>query len=273
MKKQHGQIVLITLLVLTVAVTLVLAFIGRTTTNSAITVQLEESARAFNAAEAGIESALKSGVGTSSPQILAGGAYFGVTVTNIGGSQSIYNFPKQSTTQTTETLWLVDHAVDGSLDENTSFRTNVVNLCWTQESVVPAVSVSILYKRAGTYYVARGTHDQDAAIRGNNFSLPTSIGAGCGKSTVYVKSINFSTDFGINVATDTLLMMRIRPYYAATTLSFDPLTGTLPLQAKMIESVGSVDSGATRKIMVYQHYKTLSSLFDAVLYSQSALSQ
>ena len=182
--REDGQIVLITLLVLTVAVTLVLAFIGRTTTNIAITTQLEDSARAFNAAEAGIESSLKSGIGSS--LVLSGGAKVDTLVTTIGGSASIYNYPKQTTTITTETLWLVDHAADGSLDESTSFRTNLVNLCWTQESTTPAVTVAVVYKRAGTYYVARGAYDQNAAARLNNFSLPTSTGAGCGKSTMYV---------------------------------------------------------------------------------------
>lgn len=269
MKKQGGQIVLITLLVLTVAITLVLAFIGRTTTNTAITSQLEDSARAFNAAEAGIESALKSGI--NSAEVLSGGANFSVTVTNIGGLVGTFEFPKQTSTENTETLWLVEHAADGSLDESSAFRTNLVNVCWSQESTVPALSTTVVYKRSGAYYVARGAYDALTESRKNNFTLPTSTGIGCGKTNVYVKSINFSTDFGINVATDTLLMLRIQPFYAATNISFDPILGTLPLQAKRIESTGTVDSGTTRKIVVYQQYNYAPSLFDAVLYSQSDL--
>lgn len=272
MKKQDGQIVLITLLVLTVAITLVLAFIGRTTINNAITSQLEDSARAFNAAEAGIESALKSGAGSS--EILSSGANFAVTVTNVGGAVGVFDYPSLTTTETTETLWLVDHDADGSLLESSSFAVNDVNLCWTQgSSTVPALVVTVVYKRSGVYYVARGAYDADAVNRGNNFSLPTSTGTGCGKSNMYVQSINFSTDFGINVATDTLIMLRIRPYYASTNISFDPLAGSLPLQAKKIESTGAVASGTTRKIIVYQQYKSASSVFDAVLHSQSALSK
>lgn len=271
MKKQNGQIVLMTLLVLTVAITLVLAFIGRTTVNTAISSQLEDSARAFNAAEAGIESSLKSGIGSS--LVLSGGAKVDTLVTNIGGAASVYTFPKQIPTTTTETLWMVEHNADGSLNEATSFKTNLVTLCWTQEATVPALSVAVIYKRSGVYYVARGGYDQSAVSRANNFSSPTLAGSGCGKSNVYTKSINFSTDFGINVATDTLLMFRVRPYYSGTTISFDPGVGSLPLQAKRIESSGSVSSGTTRKIEVYQQYKSPSSLFDTVLYSQSDLAQ
>ncbi len=266
---QSGQIVLITLLVLTVAITLVLAFIGRTTTNTAITTQLEDSARAFNAAEAGIESALKSGI--NSAEVLAGGANFSVAVTNVGGAVGVYEFSKQTTPSNTETLWLVEHNADGSLNESTSFRTNLVTLCWSQQATAPALSVAVLYKRSGEYYMARGAYDALAATRKNNFSLPTSTGVGCGKTNVYSQSINFSSDFGINVATDTLLMLRIQPFYEATTISFDPIFGTLPLQAKRIESTGAVASGTTRKIVVYQQYNYAPSLFDAVLYSQSSL--
>lgn len=271
MKRQSGQIVLITLLVLTVAITLVLAFIGRTTTNVAITSQLEESARAFNAAEAGIESALKSGANAT--ETLSSGASFAVNVTNIGGAAGIFEFPKKTTPNTTETLWLVEHNADGTLNESTAFGSNTINICWSQESTTPALSLLVVYKRAGVYSVAHGSYDQDAASRANNFSAPTSSGAGCGKSNMYVKAINFSTDFGITVATDTLLMIRIRPYYASTSILIDPNGIALPLQAKELVSTGTVSSGVTRKIVVFQQYKTPASIFDHVLYSQSSLSR
>lgn len=269
---QAGQIVLITLLILTVAITVVLAFIGRTTTNTAITAQREDSARAFNAAEAGIESALKSGANAAST--LSGGASFAATVTNIGGATGVFEFPQQTTTDTTNTLWLVEHNADGTLNEVSAFRTNLVNLCWSQQTDTPALTLFIVYKRSGVTYVARGAYDPDSTRRDTNkFSAPTSQGTGCGKPNMYVKSINFSVNFGINVATDTLLSLRIRPYYASTNILFDPILGTLPLQAKRIESTGSMASGTTRKIVVYQQYNAPSSLFDTVLYSQSVLTK
>lgn len=271
MKKQNGQIVLMTLLILTVAVTLVLAFIGRTTTNTAITSQLEDSARAFNAAEAGVESALKSGA--NSTATLTGGEKFDVKVTAIGGATGVYEFPKKTTTDSTETLWLVGHNGDGSINESSRYTGNTMTLCWSQETVMPALSLSVLYKRSGVYYVARAAYDADPTRRAlNSFFAPTSSGTGCGKPNMNVHDIDFSLDFNISIATDTVVMLRMRPVYGPASILVDPLTNTLPLQAKRIESTGSVTAGSTRKIVVYQLYKTPPSLFDAVLYSQSPLS-
>ena len=64
MTKKHdqpGQVLLLTLLVLSVATTVVLSLIGRATTDVAISNQIAESQRAFSAAEAGIEEMLKTG--------------------------------------------------------------------------------------------------------------------------------------------------------------------------------------------------------------------
>src|SRR3990172_6897276 len=104
---QSGQVVLITLLVLTIATTVALSLISRTTTDTTITAQVEESSRAFNAAEAGIEEALISGGGTRGAQVLAPGVSYAVSVASIGTAVGIYEFPKKTLKGVTETLWLV----------------------------------------------------------------------------------------------------------------------------------------------------------------------
>ena len=71
-RADSGQVLLITLLVLSVAVTIALSLIGRGTMDANMSANLEESARAFNAAEAGIEDALKSGIGTQGAQVAFG---------------------------------------------------------------------------------------------------------------------------------------------------------------------------------------------------------
>lgn len=57
-KYPHGQVLLITVLVLSIAVTIALSLIGRSVTDVSMSRNLEESARAFSAAEAGIEETL-----------------------------------------------------------------------------------------------------------------------------------------------------------------------------------------------------------------------
>jgi Tfp pilus assembly protein PilX len=270
---QSGQVVLMTLLILTVAVTLVLAFIGRTTTNTAITSQLEDSARAFNAAEAGIESALKTGANSSST--LSGGETFAVTVANSGGSNAAFEFPKKTSAGNTETLWLRNHNADGSINESSGVNATSGNIdyCWSEESgTSPALAMTLVYKRGTEYFTARLGLDPDASRRAlNNFIAPEYTGQTCGgKPNMYRSRLTF-TSYGV-LPGDVPIMLRLKPVYASAYIIVDPVTATLPLQAKRIESTGASVGGATRKIVVYQQYKTIPAIFDSVLYSQSSLS-
>ena len=267
---QRGQILLITLLVLAFAVTVAIAVISRSTTDLAITSQMEDSARAFSAAEAGIEEGMSSSV--SSVKTLSASAQYSVTVSSIGNASGVLTFPKLTTREFTETVWLVNHAADGSIDETRVYQPPYVDVCWTKSgATIPAFAISILYKRGSTYLVAKGAYDPDttrAVV--NKFSAPTSATAGseCGTSD-YRARLTFA-NFGINPASDTLLMLRTRPVYEGTTFSIDS-TATLPLQGKRVESVGTSQGGATRKIVVVQQYRSAESFFDAALYSQANL--
>ncbi|MBI5449695.1 pilus assembly PilX N-terminal domain-containing protein [Candidatus Gottesmanbacteria bacterium] len=269
-RSESGQIVLIVLLVLTIATTIALSLIGRSTTDVTISGQLEDSSRAFGAAEAGIEEALKSGTGTGGVKVLTPGVTYSATVSSIGGASGVYQFSKKSFRGTTETLWLVAHNGD-VLDETPTYTDGSISLCWTSETTIPAIAVSILYKSAGTYYVAKDAFDPDATRRAtNNFNVPTAASGGCNVSSMYRRLITFS-DYGINPVTDTLLMIRIRPAYSDTQLAIDAPVA-LPLQGDKIESTGTTGSGVSRKILVYRQYHAPSGVFDASVYSQSSLS-
>lgn len=274
---KEGQILLITLLVLVVAATVVLSLIGRATLDLTISNQIEESARAFNAAEAGIEEAFRSGVGSGGAQVLAPGVTYDVSVAAIGGQSGVYPIPRKTPQGVTETVWLVNHNDDGSLDETPRYTANTLDMCWSKESTTPALVVSVLYKEGtnGTYQVARVALDPDAASRGNNFDSAVVTSNGCGLGNYYEKQINF-TSLGISLSganRDTLLALRLRPEYADTMLAFETAGGaTLPKQGNRIESVGTTQTGVTRKVVVYQQYRAASAIFDAVIYSQSSFS-
>lgn len=260
-KNQSGQMLLITLLVVSVAVTIVLSIIGRATTDVAISNQIDESSRAFNAAEAGIEESLKTG-GISSATI-ASGASYNVTRADIGGGVGIYEFPNKTTRGQVETLWLA------SQDGTSPYAGSSFDICWTTEETIPAIIVSILYKTAGgIYQIARGAYDPDSSRAGtNSFSTPTQITGGCGGSTqtTYLQRITFA-NFGIG-GTDTLISARIQPVYSDTKIAINA-QAALPLQGSKFESVGKLDSGVTRKIVVFQQYRSPPALFDYVIYSQ-----
>lgn len=266
MRHEHerGQVLLISLLVLSIATTVVLSLISRSTTDVTISNQISQSSRAFSAAEAGIEEALKTGTGTVGAQVLTAGVTYNVAKADIGGAAGAYVFPKKVSRGMTETLWLVNHNADGTLAEIPTYTAATIDVCWSSETTTPAMLVSVVYKTAGGQYrVAKGAYDPDGTRAGTNkFSAPTASTGGCGDgSTTYKQTITFTPDM------DTLLTLRLQPLYADANLAVTA-TGVLPIQGGKLESIGTSETGITRKIVVYQQYRSPPSVFDSVIYSQ-----
>lgn len=277
---QAGQIVLITLLVLTIATTVALSLMSRTTMDTAISNQIEQSSRAFSAAEAGIEEALQSGVGTSGTKVLSGGeASYTVNVSNIGGAAGVFEFPKKSQRGVTETLWLVNHNASGALVEIPTYTNGSIGICWSTEVTIPAIIATLLYKEStdGSYRVAKAAFDPQNARRAtNNFQAPTAMVGGCGgkTDTTYRATITFSVlNPSINYNTDTLLALRVRTVYSDAKLAIDTNSEVLPLQGNKIDSTGTTTSGTNRKIVVFQQYRSPATIFDAALYSQGSINK
>ncbi len=276
MRRSHknGQIALITILVLAVGATVALSLVGRTTIDTSISSQVEESSRAFSAAEAGVEVALQSGQGGN--QVVASGVTYNTTVASVGGNASVYQLPAETPEGSTETVWFVNHKADGSLDESVSFTATNINICWSyKQPTQPAIVVGILYKSGsdGQYRLARDAFDPDAArTSSNNFTgVPSPPSGGCGFSNYYKKNISFSS-YGISPGSDILIALRLRPVYASTQLAFDPSTFTIPLQGSQIVSTGTTPAGITRKVIVNKSYASAPTLFDATVFSESSFS-
>ncbi len=128
--KQSGQIALIGLLVLMVATTIGLSLIARSTTDVSVTRNVEESNRAFSAAEAGIEEGLKTGTGgnvTIDPTL---GVKYNVAVNTVGGGDQPFAFPQPTLKEDTETLWLVGHNLDGTINETRVYAAPTIDVCW-----------------------------------------------------------------------------------------------------------------------------------------------
>ncbi len=274
---QQGQILLITLLVLTVATTIALSLIGRATIDLSMSNQLEESARAFNAAEAGVEQALKSGVGTNGPSVLTPGITYDVVVNSIGGASGVYQLPHETPQSVTETIWLVEHdPLTGALDETPLYTSSTIELCWSQETapdIAAGVVVGVLYKEGtdGSYQIARMAVDPNAATNNNNFDDTGITTSGCSLG-YYQKQISFAA-LGIaptGASADTLLALRVRPVNSDTTIAVDAGVTGVPKQGNEIRSTGATGTGVSRKVVVFQQYRAPLSIFDSVIYSQSS---
>ena len=265
-----GQVLLITLLILTVAMTIGLSLVGRTRTNVNLGNDVAESAQAFSAAEAGIEAALKTGSAPQGVQTLSGtNISYNTTVSSIGAAAGAYPFPQRTALEDVQTLWFVNHNVDQSLNEVVTYTGPTIDVCWKGAVSIPAVGVIIYYKRAGTYMDTSIAFDPNNVRNAvNHFSPGGGLTNGCGQSNVYVQTINFAA-LGINPVSDVLLMMRIRPYYDAADLFVNSNT-PLPSQGNTISSTGTTGTGVNRKVLVLQQYRTPPAIFDDAIVSQAS---
>lgn len=268
---QSGQILLISLLVLSVATTIALSLVSRTATDQNISNEIEESSRALSAAEAGVEAALKSGAGSNGAQILAPSISYSTTVSSIGSAAGPFLFPQKTGRNTVETLWLVNHNSDGTLNVTPTYTSDTIGVCWSQETTTPALVVTVLYKKAsdGSYRTAKQAYDPDSTRQsGNQYTLAGAAGSNCGQ-TGYKATVNF-TSLGITPASDTIIGLRMRPIYSDSQLGVDTGVIVLPLQGNKIDSSGSIATGVTRHVIVFQQYRAAQSIFDAAILSQSS---
>lgn len=274
-RKNSGQAVLLLVLITVVGLTIGLSLISRTVSDIRISSQFEQSGRAFSAAEAGVETALRSNiVAGPTGTVQLPGASASYTILLQGGGTDIYT-TALTESGNTQTVWLVDHNPDGTLNESGyAYPTDsLIEVCWgSQTGVVPAIIVSIYYKDGVNYSYAKKAFDPTA--RGNSFINSVDLAGGyCQGNLKYRKFIMPSTDSDAtsedyNIPPSAiLLMMRLTPVYATTSIALTP-TADFPVQGKVISSVGQTDSGIIRKIQVTQGYFVLPQLLDFALFTQ-----
>ncbi|MBI5620098.1 hypothetical protein HY950_04005 [Candidatus Gottesmanbacteria bacterium] len=278
-QRRAGQVVLILVLVTIVGLTIGLSLVSRTVTDIRISSQIEQSNRAFSAAEAGVESALKGAVvGGPTGTVSFSGASANYQVSQFGGNDSTLSFPLTETANT-QTVWLIDHDANGNnLNEaGSSYSPSAsFDLCFGAGTTSnPAVVVSLYYKDGSSYKVAKAAYDPTSIVRTpvNNFYQADTVGGYCGGNFRYKKTITPTSPapdgFGI-AGTAKLLFLRIQPVYEHTALAFKPAAGnSLPIQGKVITSVGQTTTGTVRRIQVYQGYPVLPTLLDFGIFSEN----
>ncbi len=261
---QSGQILLITLLVLSVALTVALSVIGRTTTDVSISSQIEESNRAFSAAEAGIEEALRLGAAPGGTLMLSqSNTTADVTATTVGTTDT-YDAGVAQVGEA-KTIWLIPHdPVTGDpVYAGPGYGpSRTITVCWSNSA---ALEITVYYEKSGSIGIAKSGYDPTGSAIGYT-AASANIGDICGEGTQltdYFTTIDFSS-----YAPDTLYMMRIRPKYSQSLIRLkaqDPLPGL----GNEFTSCGSSVPGVTRCIKAYQLYPEPPDLFDYVLYSNT----
>ncbi|MFZ5366308.1 MAG: hypothetical protein ACOZBZ_03350 [Patescibacteria group bacterium] len=257
-KESPGQALLIILLVMAVALTIGLSVISRSITDIKISQQTEEAARAFSAAEAGIEEALVAGT-SGSGTFAETGATYQTAVAGFGeGTEFV--FPQEIQVDEPQTLYLAKYETDGALTKH--YTAGTIDVCWDGDA---ALEIAIYYQDGSTYKVARAVVDPvDGRTPGADF--PSGQCAGL----EHKKTLSLPTGGSI-----TLLFLRLRVLYANTKVGVSTpggAGGTLPSQGNRIESTGTAGT-STRKVEVVRFYPAPPEIFDFAVYSGGSLSK
>lgn len=274
-ESSSGQVILIILLVMTVGITIGLSLVSRTVSDIKISSQIADSSKAFSAAEAGIEAALKGANVGGTADLTLGGANATYLVSDAGNSDqpyTIYNVAAGNS----QTIWLTDHNSSGGIEMPPLdvYNGPNVDVCWGPRSgdaapnPIPAVEVTLLYydEADSGYKIAKGAYDPSSTPRGG-FGSADSTGSYCGsEDRKYHKQIVFSSDFSAPPGNTRYIFLRVNPLYNSTDLVVDP-QADLPAQGKLITSTGSTTTGVSRKLNVIQGYASLPSVFDYTLFT------
>ncbi len=242
-KTEKGQVALVVLLVSAVTLMLGLTASRKSTIDISIGHDQELSAKAFAAAEAGLEYALSeisadnidSSYYWDSP---AAGSEASVLLSELGGGGSYY---PSDTYQPGEMayFWLRNPT-----DFSEYYSPRTIGLCW--ESGSDQAFVAHLFYNNGSYAVVRGAVDEDAGRRGlNGFAAPSgSVTCDSGfEGSIY--------DFTANVGVNEVMLLVIMPLYESTRLGIVSTGGNIPAQGYEITSTGTSANVSRALLMNY----------------------
>lgn len=273
-----GQALLIIVLVLAVVLTIGLAVVSRSITDIKISRQEEESARVFSAAEAGIEEALKQNLALDAAPLTGsiGDIDYSVSATRLStGREFVFSQPVDA--GDIQTILLVGHSTDGSINTGESYSQNTIELYWGNEGTAadqastPALEASIVYKQGADYKLARYALDP-------NLNRATTFGftqANSGSYTVSSRNLQFFKDISVPAGAGTIpYMLRLRLIYNTSPhfLGIKGVNQNLPVQGKCYEAMAKRStSGITRRPQHCQFFKAPPGIFDYVLFSEGNL--
>lgn len=259
MKKKHGQVLILVLLVVVVALAVGLSVASRNLTNLRTTTQTEQSQKAFNAAEGGIEDTLAK-IGS----VPIGTSFF-VPVGDLTANVTVQ--------QSSEYISAIDEGNVGQVDLNGASGT--LKIEWVKSGdpqedrdnggIPASIEVTQVYNSGGVINQTReawtgGSDDANAKEVG--FKNP----GGCVTSEFKLCAI-------MPIESNPLLL-RIRPFWNRTTVKVTSVDGSLAPQIYNITSTATTELGLTRKIQVTKTVlPQLPAVFDYALYSEGGITK
>ena len=259
LESQKGQVLLIVVLTMILALTVGLSVVSRSITNVKISKQNEESQRAFQAAEAGIENVLKSSVSNGVAQnSLSNNSTYSTSVSSINGKNFLLNGGGIVDQDTGVDVWLSDYPnYDNALGAPPKSPVTV-NLFWGTtsqtnkctntfgSSTTPALEVLIVYGDKANPSLEKHFFDPcSPSSRSSGGESVSTISSNIeGVTLQYSNQVSFSITRG--------LIMKVIPIFNSTQVGIIA-SDFLPNQGKVVNSTGK--SGDTvRKVSYFSSY-------------------
>lgn len=290
MNRQKGQVVLILILIMTVGLAIGLAVIQRSLSDISTSSKVEQSSRAFSAAEAGIEKAL--GTGSTAPFTLQNNATavaedsgLAPPTAAFGTQQVPFEYPPLSKEEVAH-IWLADPF--SYLDPPALFyKQNSLDIYWGNSLTDKAALelTLVYYDDVAKVYGKKSWYlDQTVRSPANNFDRNANCsGFNLGLNFYQCKYTIGGTNSGVadpkGVLPSGLMLIRGRLLYNTTS---QPLAvqgvGTcgkdcsLPPQSRTLISTGT--SGETqRRVKLFQVNKVVPPYFDYAIFSAGPINK
>lgn len=301
--REKGQVVLILILIMSVALTIGLAIVQKSLVDVSTSSKAEQSSRAFSAAEAGVEKALKESETTAhltDPLSFSGNNSQVKEITDTGlippvpvpGSQQnpleIPPLAKEEVTQ----VWLADFN-SYSNPPNIFYNQNTLDIYFGNSPADKdpvAIEVTLIYHDGTKYTSKKWFLDQISRTPANGFEVVSNCAGNYqppGGLSAYQckKTLGASPDTPLpSVLPSALILLRARLLYNTTSQPFalqavacPPSVQTcinysIPPQGRIIVATGA--SGETeRRVKVFQLDKVLPPYFDYAIFSAGEITK
>lgn len=267
-KSQSGQILLVVVLTMIVALTVGLSIAARIVTELKISKQNEESQRAFQAAESGIQQTLLKQNSINIPIDLGNNASFSTTYTSNTGTAIVMNNGQAVDQSTGGDVWLSDYSSDPSLIYKNPMGGGspvTITMYWgspsqsscstgSGDATAPAIEVIMLQGTVANPTIQKAVFESNGCTRISNAISGTTNG---GPFTL--KDVKFLNSASLTFNGSPLsngLVMKVIPIFNSSVVGFQSASVIFPSQGSVVTSTGT--SGDTvRKVIYYQSYPQL----------------
>ena len=261
----RGQTALIVLLLTVVVMSIGISLSKEVITDVEITRKQEESARAFSAAEAGVDEVFYQwqSSGSIPGEIVINDGTAEMETVELGANQTEFTFPTAIEDGDFAVVWLTSHSDIGAIEENAGFfdSGDQLNVCWGGQA---AVELILFYNVGGDYRTKRWAYDPQ-----ERSGFADSDDAGC-RGLANKASLSYTDIEGDEIP----IFMVVKVFYEEVEVGSEIIAAgdsAFASQGLSVTSVGQVDSSSTevvsRRITAFQTWDIPPVVFIEPLFS------